>query len=71
MGCGMTKEKLQTDILVLQLEKAEIQEERERLIHQLEKLTRKKNRQKLSTYSNQSSFSQKRTSKCNTEETEK
>ena len=35
MGCsGSTKEKLQTEILVLQLEKAEIQEERERLLHQ-------------------------------------
>ena len=35
MGCGSTKEKLQTEILVLQLEKAEIEEERERLISQL------------------------------------
>ena len=42
MGCGLTKEKLQTDILVLQLEKVEIQEEKERLIHQLELLTKKK-----------------------------
>ena len=34
MGCsGQTKEKLQTEILVLQLEKAEIQEERERLLN--------------------------------------
>ena len=41
MGCGMTREKLQTEILVLQLEKAEIQEERERLIHQLERLNHK------------------------------
>ena len=42
MGCsGSTKEKLQTEILVLQLEKAEIQEERERLLHQLEILKRK------------------------------
>ena len=42
MGCsGQTKEKLQTEILVLQLEKAEIQEERERLLHQLEILNRK------------------------------
>ena len=36
MGCSdSTKEKLQTEILVLQLEKAQIQEERERLLHQL------------------------------------
>ena len=42
MGCGSTKEKLQTDILVLQLEKAEIQEERERLIYQLQLITHKK-----------------------------
>ncbi len=42
MGCsGSTKEKLQTEILVLQLEKAEIQEERERLLHQLEILNHK------------------------------
>ena len=40
MGCGMTKEKLQTEILVLQLEKAEIQEQREKLIHQLEIINR-------------------------------
>ena len=42
MGCGLTKEKLQVDILVLQLEKAEIEEERERLIRQLEIITKKK-----------------------------
>ena len=42
MGCsGMTKEKLQTEILVIQLEKAEIQEQRERLLYQLEILNRK------------------------------
>ena len=39
MGCGLTKEKLQTEILVLQLEKAEIEEERERLIRQLQLLS--------------------------------
>ena len=61
MGCGITKEKLQTDILVLQLEKAEIQEERERLIHQLEILNRKKG-QTLSISSNKTSISQKRAS---------
>ena len=42
MGCGYTKEKVQTEMLVIQLEKAEIQEERERLIHRLETLTGKK-----------------------------
>ena len=62
MGCGLTKEKLQTEILVLQLEKAEIEEEREKLIRQLEKLTRKKG-QALSISSNKTSFSQKRASK--------
>lgn len=41
MGCGLTKEKLQTEMLVLQLEKAEIEEERERLIHQLKLLSHK------------------------------
>ena len=56
MGCGLTREKLQTDILVLQLEKAEIQEERENLIHKLEILTRKE-RQTLSISSNKTSFS--------------
>ena len=43
MGCGITKEKLQTEMLVLQLEKAEIQEERERLINQLKLLSYKEN----------------------------
>ena len=43
MGCETTKEKLQIDILVLQLEKAEIEEQRERLIYQLNKLNCKKN----------------------------
>ena len=40
MGCGMTKEKLQTEILVLQLEKAEIQTQREKLMYQLEVINR-------------------------------
>ena len=43
MGCETTKEKLQIDILVLQLEKAEIEEQRESLIYQLNKLNCKKN----------------------------
>ena len=41
MGCGSTKEKLQTEMLVLQLEKAEIEEERERLINQLKLISNK------------------------------
>ena len=40
MGCGMTKEKLQTEILVIELEKAEIQVQREKLMYQLEKINR-------------------------------
>ena len=40
MGCGLTKEKLQTEMLVLQLEKAEIEEERERLISQLKLISK-------------------------------
>ena len=72
MGCGLTKEKLQTDILVLQLEKAEIQEERERLIHQLEILTRKSHNsaqiEPLSS-SNISSKSQRLSSGCGTDDT--
>ncbi len=36
----MTKEKLQTEILVLQLEKAEIQEQRDKLIYQLQIINR-------------------------------
>ena len=64
MGCsGMTKEKLQTEILVLQLEKAEIQEERERLLYQLKILNKKKN---LSFSQNESSNSEVSSSKCAT-----
>ena len=70
MGCGLTKEKLQTDILVLQLEKAEIQEERERLIHQLEILTRKKGSSLSLSPSKKSSNSRKISSNCGTEDTE-
>ena len=71
MGCGLTKEKIQTDILVLQLEKAEIQEERERLIHQLQLLTRKHHSTTLSfsSSSNQSKNSGKFPSRYSTEET--
>ena len=36
----MTKEKLQTEILVIELEKAEIQVQREKLMYQLEKISR-------------------------------
>ena len=61
MGCsGMTKEELQTEILVLQLEKAEIQEERERLLYQLKILNKKKN---LSFSQNESSNSEVSSSK--------
>ena len=70
MGCGLTKEKLQTDILVLQLEKAEIQEERERLIHQLEILTRKKGTSLTLSPSNKTSNTRKISSRCGTEDTE-
>ena len=70
MGCAITKEKLQTDILVLQLEKAEIQEERERLIHQLEILTRKKGTSSPLSPLNKSSNSRKISSRCGTEDTE-
>ena len=70
MGCGLTKEKLQTDILVLQLEKAEIQEERERLIYQLEMLTRKKGSSVTLYPSNKSANSRKISSSCGTEDTE-
>ena len=54
MGCGTTKEKIQTDILVLQLEKAEIQEQRERLIHQLNILNGKKGYSRYYSLSNKS-----------------
>ena len=73
MGCGLTKEKLQTEILVLQLEKAEIQEERERLIHQLKLLNRKNNCSSNSdsfSPSDISSNSRKLSSRCGTNDTE-
>ena len=66
MGCGTTKEKIQTDILVLQLEKAEIEEERERLIYQLQLLTKNKDS---NFYINPQS-SQKLSSPCGTEDSE-
>ena len=70
MGCGLTREKLQTEILVLQLEKAEIQEERERLIHQLERLNRK-NRYMLSlSPSNKSVNFQKESSRSVTNDSD-
>ncbi len=70
MGCGLTREKLQTEILVLQLEKAEIQEERERLIHQLERLNRK-NRYMLSlSLSNKSVNFQKECSRSATNDSD-
>ena len=64
MGCGtMTKEKLQTEILVLQLEKAEIQEQREQLLRQLEILNRKI---RLKSPENESSNSEEFSSKNST-----
>ena len=70
MGCGTTKEKLQTDILVLQLEKAEIQEERERLIYQLQLITRKKGKHLSQSPSNTSSNTHKASTRSITESTE-
>ena len=64
MGCsGMTKEKLQTEILVLELEKVEIQEQREKLLHQLEILNRKSG---FNYTNNKSSDSEESSSKCAT-----
>ena len=70
MGCGLTKEKLQVDILVLQLEKAEIEEERDRLIHQLEILSRKQRKSLSISFKNKSLNTQNQNSKCCTEDTE-
>ena len=64
MGCGSTKEKIQTEILVLQLEKAEIQEERERLIHQLEILNGKRGYSKHYSFSNKSGEKRRPSSRC-------
>ncbi len=66
MGCGTTKEKIQTDILVLQLEKAEIQEQRERLIHQLEILNGKKGYSQYYSFSNKYGERKNQTSRCAT-----
>ena len=70
MGCGLTKEKLQVDILVLQLEKAEIEEERDRLIHQLEILSRKQRKSLSISFENKSLSTKNQNSKCCTEDTE-
>ena len=70
MGCETTAEKLQTDILVLQLEKAEIQEERERLLHQLELITRKTNKALSQLSSNYSFYSRKKQIRSLTESTQ-
>ena len=64
MGCGTTKEKIQTEILVLQLEKAEIQEQRERLIHQLAILNGKKGYSRYYSLSNKSGERRNPTSRC-------
>ena len=64
MGCsGMTREKLQTEILVIQLEKAEIQEQREKLLRQLEILNRKT---RLKSSQNEDSNSEEFSSKNST-----
>ena len=64
MGCsGMTREKLQTEILVIQLEKAEIQEQREKLLRQLEILNRKN---RLKSSHNEDSGSEESSSKNST-----
>ena len=64
MGCsGMTREKLQTEILVIQLEKAEIQEQREKLLRQLEILNRKS---RLKSSHNEDSDSEESSSKNST-----
>ena len=64
MGCsGMTREKLQTEILVIQLEKAEIQEQREKLLRQLEILNRKS---RLKSSQNEDSGSEESSSKNST-----
>ncbi len=64
MGCsGMTREKLQTEILVIQLEKAEIQEQREKLLRQLEILNRKS---RLKSSHNEDSGSEESSSKNST-----
>ena len=69
-GCGTTKEKLQTDILVLQLEKAEIQEERERLMYQLHLINKKMGKTLSQSSTNFSSFSRKKQIRSTTESTE-
>ena len=64
MGCsGMTKEKLQTEILVLQLEKEEIQEQKAKLLRQLEILNRK---ELLNHFQNEPSHSEGDSSKNST-----
>ena len=70
MGCETTTEKLQTDILVLQLEKAEIQEERERLLYQLQLITRKTNKALSQLSSNYSFYLSKKQIRSMTESTQ-
>ena len=66
MGCSLTKEQLQTEILVIQLEKAELQEQRERLIYQLEIINRR-SRRSLQYLPKNSSFYNKVTSRSETD----
>ncbi|MCQ2820280.1 MAG: hypothetical protein MJ252_23690 [archaeon] len=42
MGCGVSKESIEADMLILRLERVQIQEERDLIIQELEKLTGKK-----------------------------
>ena len=67
MGCGSTKEKLQTEMLVLQLEKAEIEEERERLINQLKLISNKSEYKKYILNKNKNIIIGKESVKTNTD----
>ena len=67
MGCGSTKEKLQTEMLVLQLEKAEIEEERERLINQLKLISNKSEYKKYILNKNNNIIIGKESVKTNTD----
>ena len=70
MGCSLTKEQLQTEILVIQLEKAELQEQRERLIYQLEIINRR-SRRSLQYLPKNSSFYNKVISRSETDDSPK
>ena len=42
MGCGITKEKIESEILILQLTRSEIKQERSEIIEKYQEITRKK-----------------------------